>query len=94
GLLEARVLNLYTIAAAETTTSVTVTVIIIMWDFFTLRPFLKTNYCRLQDSITSYINITPNSRICYVISLKKSSVHADEASDRPVRAIRNNAPFK
>ena len=32
--------------------------------------------------------------ICYAISLKKSSVRADKASDRPVRAIRNNAPFK
>jgi hypothetical protein len=32
--------------------------------------------------------------ICYVIFLKKSSVCADNASDRPVGVIRNGAPFK
>jgi len=32
--------------------------------------------------------------ICYAIFLKKFSVRADKASDRPVSAVRNGAPFK
>jgi hypothetical protein len=45
---------------------------IIILDFFTLRPFLKSSYERYKVRLTAILGITQSSGICYVICSQKS----------------------